>query len=202
MKLTSDGPLMPEISNDSPETRRTPYDRPLAFVDLETTGLDPDVHEIIEIAMVQARQPDLHVLEEWDCKIRPSRIETATPKALEVNGYTPEGWGNAVSLQAAMNQFIVRKHRAILVAYKVDFDSSFLKRAMKETGHAADGTDPLGYYVLDGLSMAWQALYGAVPQFRLSAIALYLGLEPEPEPHSALNGARLLYQVYHKLRGR
>lgn len=201
MTPTSDGSLMPEISGDTLETRQTPNERPLAFVDLETTGLDPDVHEIIEIGLVLARQPDLQVLEEWGCKIRPRRIETATPKALEVNGYTPEAWSEAVSLQAAMNQFTAKTRTAILVAHKVDFDSSFIKRAMKETGQAADGSDPLGYYVLDVLSMAWQALYGQVPRFRLNVVAPYLGLAAEPEPHSALNGARLLYQVYQKLRG-
>jgi len=30
---------------------------PLAFIDLETTGLNPDTHEIIEIGCLVVRQP-------------------------------------------------------------------------------------------------------------------------------------------------
>lgn len=57
-------------------------DRPLAFTDVETTGLDPHIHEIIEIGLVLVEHKDLTVVEELNLKIKPEHIETATAEAL------------------------------------------------------------------------------------------------------------------------
>lgn len=68
------------------------------WVDTETTGLDPNKHEIIEIAIL--RESVLPggggaIVESWSTKIAPTRIEDAEPKALEVNGYDKERWAGA-----------------------------------------------------------------------------------------------------------
>ena len=52
----------------------------LAFIDIETTGLSPEKHEIIEIGIVIAKQQDGivgDVLEEIELKIKPERIDEA-----------------------------------------------------------------------------------------------------------------------------
>ena len=50
----------------------------LAFIDTETTGLDPYKHEIIELALVVCKQismpgrgPKIEVLKEYEWKIKP-----------------------------------------------------------------------------------------------------------------------------------
>lgn len=48
-------------------------DQKLAFIDIETTGLDRDEHEIIELAVVvtQLKDGKLEVIDELDLKIQP-----------------------------------------------------------------------------------------------------------------------------------
>src|ERR1035441_1042254 len=71
-------------------------DRSLVIVDLETTGLDPLVHEVIDIGAVRVDQASLDIEATFSAKIAPAHIELANPIALQVNGYTPEGWRHAV----------------------------------------------------------------------------------------------------------
>ena len=59
----------------------------LAFIDVETTGFDPETQEIIELGVVIARPTgddamDYEIVDEIDLKIKPEHIETADPQAL------------------------------------------------------------------------------------------------------------------------
>jgi DNA polymerase III epsilon subunit-like protein len=65
-------------------------EKKLAFIDLETTGMDPLKHEIIEIGCLLAKLDDKGQyveLESFELKVKPEHIETAEQEALRVNGY-------------------------------------------------------------------------------------------------------------------
>lgn len=69
-------------------------ERNLAFIDVETTGTNPDRHEIIELALVVVKQieregqgPKIEIVGEYEWKIKPERIEEAEEEALRINGY-------------------------------------------------------------------------------------------------------------------
>ena len=70
----------------------------LCFVDVETTGLDPVRHELLELAAVRVDRHTLEPLDHVSVKVRPERLADADPKALEVNGYSDDAWRDAVSL--------------------------------------------------------------------------------------------------------
>ena len=76
----------------------------LAFIDIETTGLSPLKHEIIEIGCVLV-SPDLKVLEEFELKIKPENIEAADPLSLKINHYNERDWQKALTLGKAMKFF-------------------------------------------------------------------------------------------------
>ena len=59
----------------------------LAIVDLETTGLSPRRHEIIEIGAILYSQKRDKVLKKWCKKIMPLNIKTASKRALKINGF-------------------------------------------------------------------------------------------------------------------
>lgn len=109
-------------------------DRKLVFVDTETTGLKPgkDKAEIIEVAVI-VEEPN-GLVRHWATKIKPQHIETAHPKALEVNGYTPEKWVYAVEPKIAAQQLMFLLKDATLVGHSVAFDVRFLDHLFEVCG--------------------------------------------------------------------
>ncbi|MFY9493163.1 MAG: 3'-5' exonuclease [Minisyncoccia bacterium] len=173
--------------------------RPLAITDVETTGLDYGLHEIIEIGLVLADQKNLKVLDEWSVKVKPRKIKTAAEPALKVAGYNKLDWLEAISLEAAMEVYSKKTKNAILVAQNSFFDWSFLSEAFKATG-VEDHTD---YHRVDLFTIGWSKaheLHG-LKKFTLKEMCRYFCLEPEPMPHRAINGARKALEVLRKLRG-
>ncbi len=181
---------------DKFDYRIPPDERPLAFVDLETTGGNWWQHEIIEVGAV-ITTPELDVVHEIDTKVRPLRIEDAAPEALVYNGYTPEAWENAVDLKGVLEELREHTINAALVAHNPTFEKPFLEKAfvdnelpMHEMDYHSIDTYTLGRLALRGTNTKW---------YSLDAIAVAHGLEPEPKPHRAINGARLARDVYRKL---
>jgi DNA polymerase-3 subunit epsilon len=114
------------VLGDDARTIRDPYTCDIVFFDVETTGLAPEYHDLIEIGAIRVRQSDLSVVCEYSTKVRPNNIDRASPGALRVNGYTPEGWKDAVSLRVAMLSMLDIVRDAALCAHKAAFDEYFL----------------------------------------------------------------------------
>lgn len=179
------------ISSDFPF-----FKRPLAITDLEMTGLDSDIHEIIEIGLVVVDQDALEVLDTLSVKIKPEHIETATPEALAVNGYKPEDWQDAISLKDAMEQYSQKTQNAVFAGWNITFDWAFMEKAFKKTGIK----QTMDYHRIDILSFAWGKLRKrGLDQVRLSSICRYFGIEEEPKQHRAINGAIKAHEVLKKL---
>ncbi len=172
------------------------FDRPLAFTDVETTGRDPLVHEIIEIGLVVADQRTLAVIDELEVKVRPTHIDLAEPRALEVNGYRPEDWTGAVSLREAIAAYAEKTREAILIAHNATFDWDFVRMAFRTTGVS----DQMDFHRLCCMSMAFAKLKrSGLRKFGLIHVARHLGVPEEPLPHRAVHGARTVYEVYKRL---
>jgi DNA polymerase-3 subunit epsilon len=171
------------------------YKRPIAFTDIETTGLNATQHEIIEIGAVITRH-DLEIIDEIDIKVRPEHIETASPKALEINGYSKERWLGAVSLCEALQEYSSKTTNALFHAHNPTFDWKFIEKGFEETGVE----NQLDYHRLDNFSIAWHALKNVgLEKLNQENLAEHLGLKPEPAEHRAINGARLSFEIYKRL---
>lgn len=167
----------------------------LAFIDIETTGLDVVDHEIIEIGCVLTT-PDLKVLEEFELKIKPEHIEIADPTALKINHYDESSWQDAYTLKEAMKILSDKAKDSIMVGQNVAFDSSFLEHAFSKTKVKND----MHYHKLDTISIAWAKLHAdtEMKHFSLRDMCLKFGIENE-RAHSALSDARATYELYKKL---
>lgn len=64
----------------------------IVAVDVETTGLDPAAHEVIDVHAVLVDSKSLRPLAEAGGRCPLLRPEAASPQALAVNGYSPEAW--------------------------------------------------------------------------------------------------------------
>jgi DNA polymerase III epsilon subunit-like protein len=64
----------------------------LCFVDTETTGLDPAVAELIEVAVLTTDLKAEKVLDRYTVRVAPLRPENISKEAAAVNGYKPETW--------------------------------------------------------------------------------------------------------------
>lgn len=175
----------------------------LAFIDTETTGTDPEVHEIIELAVIIARQverpgkgPSLEIIEECEWKIKPQHIEKADEQALRVNGYNEVDWMFAVDRKKAMEEFAKKTQSAIFISHNLVFDYAFVMKAFEETGVQ----NIMHYGKLDTISMALARLYDApqADKFSLRALCELLKVE-NSKAHTALADTRALVAVYRKL---
>lgn len=170
----------------------------LAFIDVETTGTDPKVHEIIEIAAIIARLKDgvLTITDQLDLKVQPKHIETAEPAALRVNGYDEADWLFAVSLEEAMQSFAKKTEGAVFVAHNVIFDHSFVQAAFESTGIE----NAMHYHKLDTISVAFASLHNSDDISKLSLRALCQHFEIENKAaHSAYADAYATYELFKKM---
>ena len=168
----------------------------LAFVDLETTGLDPLKHEIIEIGMVVVDDSDFTIIDQVNIKVKPEHPELGEPAAFKVNGYSEEEWDDAMTLHQAMIHLSEHADKATFLAYNATFDWAFIHVALEKTGHA----NPFHYHRIDVLSVAWARIpHDKMQSWALKACCAYLHIPREPQIHRALNGAMCAYQVYREL---
>jgi DNA polymerase-3 subunit epsilon len=164
------------------------------FVDLETSGLDPNHHEILEVALIKDNG------ETYLTKITPQHPERFSEEALKVNGYSPDAWANANSLPTALSQikeFLKEKDVSILlVAHNAKFDYGFLEAVYKQNNIK----QPFSYHTIDTVTLALEHLVPlGLDKLSLKDVCRFLSIEPEPDVHSALNGAKKCQEVYDKI---
>ena len=102
----------------------------LTVLDTETTGLDSDIHEIIQIATISyvvSAEGDRYVTKKFEKKINPEKLHTASERALQVNGFTLEEWKgspNAIDVLPEVKQII--EGSDILIGQNLIFDLKFI----------------------------------------------------------------------------
>lgn len=105
---------------------RTPSTlKALAFVDLETTGLEPACHDILEVAVLRVDAHTLEVVGQYNALVAPERLQDARPEALEVCGFSEAAWAKAVPLRVALEAVAPLLEGALVAGHNVGFDWGF-----------------------------------------------------------------------------
>jgi DNA polymerase-3 subunit epsilon len=166
-----------------------------AFIDIEATGLNVFKHELIEIGCVLAT-PELDLIEEFELKIKPERVEDADPVSLKISHYSEDDWRSAHTLKDAMEIFSSKVKDCLMVGHNVAFDAAFLEAAFHKTGM----TNPMHYHKLDTISVAWAKLHNDpfIEHFSLHDMCERFGIKNE-RAHTALPDARATFLLYKKL---
>ena len=176
----------------------------LAFIDVETTGLVPGWHEMVDLGVVMTDLEGRPV-DSLFVRIQPEHPERTSEGARAVNAFEPDRWRElgALAPLAVLDTLRAFHRRAadgssvVLVAYNSQFDTAFLDHLFRRDG--SSWRELYHYFVLDIPSMAWSLGYRGLTG---SGLAAALGVEDEPhvaEEHTGLTGARLNARLYREL---
>lgn len=166
--------------------------RDLCFVDLETTGLDSSVHEIIEVAIIRTT-PSLEVKEEFHALVIPENLEKASPKALEINHYSHAKWeSEAISLSEAMKKTSLLTEGCIFAGHNTPFDEKFLRAAFLKV----DLKPNWDYHSFDTSQIAVLfQMQKRVRSVSLGKLLTVFGIKVDKQLHSAKNDIQYTLQL-------
>jgi len=182
----------------------------LAFFDIETTGLDPHKHEILEVAVILEEAPAIEYgsigefknykdpsLIGWECKIRPDRIQDAEPAALRVNGYTEAKWEHSLPARQVLPMLVNLLEDNIIIGHNLaSFDIQFLKSHAKRLGI---DISRLPYRYVDTYTLAHEHLWhSGLKKLNLDNVCRFLGIE-STKAHTAIGDVERIRKVYHRL---
>jgi len=132
------------------------------IVDIETTGLDPEKHEIIEIGAIKVNR-DSNNHKTWTILIKPQK--KVTKKITDITGITPEMLElEGHTLKEGIEGFLDFAGGLRLVAFNAPFDIAFLTKAAGQFGK------PINNPVSCALDMARRAWPG-LKSYKLKELA-------------------------------
>lgn len=171
----------------------------IAFVDIETTGLDPVQHEPIEVGIVLAEHS--YVIEEIEFSLKFDEAK-AEPRALEINGWGQRKFApvlEPVDAQETISSiFEYDSSKPVLFcAWHAQFDETFLDQWYKRVGLA---TKPWGHRDVVDLPSLIMGRKGVVSPGSSRDLLKQLGLDADFEGrHTALADARMNHKAYCEL---
>jgi DNA polymerase III alpha subunit (gram-positive type) len=172
----------------------------IAWVDLETSGFCPKVHEIIEIAVIRTEfAPGLPEVARYEGKCWPIHPETADPKAFEVNGYTREKWeaAGARDLRDTLQGAAPLLEDCVIGGHNAPFDKPFLEAAWAGFRWEC----PWDYHLMDTASMAmplWIA--GIIRGVSLAKLCAHFGVT-NARPHEAMSDIEATVEIARRMMG-
>ena len=154
------------------------------IIDTETTGLDPDKHEMIAFGAIV--MIDHIITETIEIKWHPIRPDNASEEALAINGYSNYNWRDAISVQEAaqiIRRFMHNHLDGICVGHNLYFDRKFISSFANEHDIVIKLASPY----LDTRDLCRSVLmpYG-LQSMRLDDICEFLGWKRR-RAHSALS---------------
>jgi DNA polymerase III epsilon subunit family exonuclease len=154
------------------------FDLPLAVIDVETTGFNPDEDRIIEVAVIHFHRGQ--VTEEWGQLVNPGR---PIPSAVQtLTGITDADVAAAPPFSAIAAEVAQRLQRRGLVAYNLSFDRGFIRAELTRCGLSWPDDAP----IFDPLIFARQFLRDGSK--KLGKVAERLGINLV-EAHRAIDDA-------------
>ncbi len=152
--------------------------------DLETTGFNPKLEKITEIAVCKVRNGE--IIDEFSTFVNP---EKSIPKNVqELTHITDDMVKDAPTIEEILPKFLEFTKDTILVAHNAKFDISFISHFAKELKLEFKPK------VMDTLVIA-RELYTSVENHKLGTLAEFLGITLEGA-HRAINDTRATAKVF------
>lgn len=159
-----------------------------AFLDIETTGLDPQKDRIIEIAVLVADKS--RIISEWSSLIK---SDTQLPSHItELTHITDEMLSGGAELIDALEELSELVKGKTVICYNGRFDIAFLENAYNKNALEF----PIGK-AIDILPQARRKIMG-IENYKLGSLAEYFKIPCETQ-HRAAEDCEILYRVFLKL---
>ena len=143
--------------------------RELVVIDVETTGTDPKMSDLVEVAAVKIK--GTKVVDRWSTFVNPGRSIVGN----QMHGITDKDVQGAPSPKEAVEKLFAFIGDALVVGHNVGFDIGFIEAAM------GDGFRVRPESYLDTLVIARDGYPGA-ESYKLGDLARFFGVELCAEP--------------------
>ena len=173
LEITSYKNIKPEIYHSNIQsnlfvenkTKEAFLNKEYVVFDLETTGLNFNTDEIIEIGAVKIKNGI--ITETFETLIKPKN--PIPQDATKVNNITNDMVKNSPSLENVIDDFFYFCKNSVLVAYNINFDYSFINFYGKQYGILFDNEQ------VDALSVARNKLF--LKNYKLATVVKHLNIE-------------------------
>jgi DNA polymerase-3 subunit epsilon len=181
-----------EAAADAPAEALASLER-LFVADLEMSGPNPLVHEVLDVGwvVVELTEPPVEI-SSWGSRVKPRRIGNAEIGALKVVGYSPKAWRDAVELEDAIGRMVGDAAGAAFVGWGFGQDLAFVDEILRASGQPW----PFAPVAVDVQRIARHMLTRGetVDRFNLGHVADRLGIGRLGE-HGALADAYATFDV-------
>lgn len=169
------------------EEENKKFDGTFVVFDLETTGLEANKEEIIEIGACKV--VDGQIVEVFSTFVKPSK---SIPKEIiELTGIDDEMVKDAPTINYVLPDFFKFCHGAALVAHNIAFDIGFVHAIAKKLSYNFDHAN------IDTIELAKKLLPG-LKNYKLGTVVEKLGISLE-NAHRAVHDATATAKVFIKL---
>ena len=138
--------------------------RELVVLDVETTGFDPKMADLLEVAAVKVKGTE--IVDRWSTFVNPGRPVIGN----QMHGITDQDVAGAPSAKEAVDQLLAFVGDARIVGHNVGFDLSFIEEAKGDGFRFQQGT------YLDTLVIAREGYPGA-ESYKLPDLARFFGVD-------------------------
>jgi DNA polymerase III epsilon subunit-like protein len=180
----------------------------LLWIDTETTGLKPYVHDIVSLAALV--DIDGTIVNQVEYRMCPHNIDEVQAKALIVNGFTKEQILEFDDPKLCLQDLTMELDKGftqedpgkyILAGYNVGFDKDFLFYAFRNAGIKGFNYRYFHYKCFDVYTIAFMFMHaGLIPSMRDLKLATVCEAFSIPlRSHDAMNDIVATRALYYKL---
>lgn len=169
--------------------RDSTYPDNYVVIDVETSGLNPEEHEIIEIGAILIKEHEIS--ERFSLLVRPQNA--ISPTIEDITGISNAMLqGQGVQLSVAMQQFIAFINDLPLISHNADFDNSFLRKACSDCDIGL-----ISNRHIDTLTLSRRQVR-RVADYKLKTLAKHFAIEGD-QNHRSLADCEITFQLFEKL---
>ena len=157
-------------------------------LDIETTGLNPQTDEIIEIGVIKIK--DGQKVDTFNTLVFTEK--SISSKITEITGITQAQIDTSgIPLSEALAETVVFIGSLPIVCHNANFDNSFVKAACQNQNIQYNPK------IIDTLDLARKIIKG-LPNYKLQTLAKHLSIH-QSNPHRSISDCETTWQLYEKL---